>query len=56
MAQASQLDGEGGESDADGEFIRDCEMQVTLHLPSRKVDVRRPGKENSNSHGAKPVY
>ena len=23
---------------------------------SRKVDVRLPGKENSNSHGARPVH
>jgi hypothetical protein len=22
----------------------------------RKVDIRLPGKENSNSHGARPVY
>ena len=23
---------------------------------SRKVDIRLPGKENSNFHGAKPIY
>jgi hypothetical protein len=23
---------------------------------SRKVDIRLPGKENSNSHGARPVH
>ena len=23
---------------------------------ARKVDVRLPGKENSNSHGARPVH
>ena len=23
---------------------------------TRKVDVRLPGKRNSNSHGARPVY
>ena len=30
-------------------------VQVALHLPSRKVDVKLPGKGNSNSHGARPV-
>ena len=25
-------------------------------LAARKVDIRLPGKENSNSHGAGPVY
>ena len=29
--------------------------QVIAPLP-RKVDVRLPGKENSNSHGARPVH
>jgi len=24
--------------------------------PTRKVDIRLPGKGNSNSHGARPVY
>ena len=24
--------------------------------PARKVDIRLPGKRNSNSHGARPVY
>jgi len=26
------------------------------HRPARKVDVRLPGKGNSNSHGARPVH
>jgi len=26
------------------------------YLPLRKVDIRLPGKRNSNSHGARPVY
>ena len=25
-------------------------------MPARKVDVRLPGKGNSNSHGARPVH
>jgi len=25
-------------------------------IDTRKVDVRLPGKRNSNSHGARPVY
>ena len=25
-------------------------------VPARKVDIRLPGKENSNSRGARPVY
>ena len=24
--------------------------------PARMVDIRLPGKDNSNSHGARPVY
>jgi hypothetical protein len=28
----------------------------TSRTVSRKVDVRLPGKGNSNSHGARPVY
>jgi len=27
-----------------------------VRTPPRKVDVRLPGKGNSNSHGARPVY
>jgi len=27
-----------------------------LPAPDRKVDIRLPGKEKSNSHGARPVY
>ena len=30
-------------------------VQVFLSLP-RKVDIRLPGKVNSNSHGARPVH
>ena len=30
-------------------------LEVRLHL-GRKVDVRLPGKGNSNSHGARPVH
>ena len=29
---------------------------LSLRLPARKVDVRLPGKGNSNSHGARPVH
>jgi len=29
---------------------------LMLHLPYRKVDVMLPGKEDSNSHGARPVH
>ena len=29
---------------------------VDRALPSRKVDVRLPGKGNSNSHGSRPVH
>jgi len=38
------------------------DLQEQLPLPqvhllsSRKVDVRLPGKGNSNSHGARPVH
>ena len=28
----------------------------TMFLYARKVDVRLPGKGNSNSHGARPVH
>ena len=27
-----------------------------IHHLNRKVDIRLPGKENSNSHGARPVH
>ena len=27
-----------------------------MHGPTKKVDVRLPGKGNSNSHGARPVH
>jgi len=32
--------------------------KLTLQIPTRprKVDIRLPGKGNSNSHGARPVY
>ena len=29
---------------------------VVLSGVTRKEDIRKPGKENSNSHGARPVY
>ena len=32
------------------------EMPAGLLQGGRKVDVRLPGKENPNSHGARPVY
>jgi len=33
-----------------------CTSQV-FHPPlARKVDIRLPGKGNSNSHGTRPVY
>ena len=31
-------------------------QHLRRHLPIRKVDVRLPGKGNSNSHGARPVH
>ena len=30
--------------------------QNELYAPSRKVDIRLPGKENSKSNGTRPVY
>ena len=30
--------------------------QNVLYPPSRKVDIRLPGKDNSNSDGTRPVY
>ena len=50
--------GRGGERRGEGSGaalvydIRGGELQV----PTRKVDVRLPGEENSNSHGARPVH
>jgi len=42
------------------EFGFGCEEVVLRetfeHLLCRKVDVRLPGKRNSNSHGARPVH
>ena len=35
-------------------LVLDC-ITVFRTTP-RKIDVRPPGKGNSNSHGAKPVY
>ena len=29
---------------------------VFLHLATRRVDIRLPGKGNSSCHGARPVY
>ena len=40
------------EDRGDGVAQRECE----LCLRFRKVDVRLSGKENSNSHGARPVH
>jgi len=31
-------------------------MEVDIAQKPRKVDVRLPGKGNSNSHGARPVH
>ena len=31
-------------------------MQAPFPRPTRKVDIKLPGKGNSNSHGARPVY
>ena len=31
-------------------------QEVAEHAGSRKVDIRLPGKGNSNSHGARPVH
>jgi hypothetical protein len=32
------------------------ETPLLRQLPARKVDIRLPGKGNSDSHGARPVY
>ena len=32
------------------------ELEHVLHLYDGKVDMRLPGKGNSNSHGARPVH
>jgi len=32
------------------------EFQDLMSPGTRKVDIRLPGKGNSNSHGARPVY
>jgi len=37
-----------------GHQRRDPVLQEVLHLAFIKVDVRLPGKENSNFHGARP--
>jgi len=30
--------------------------ELTVRAPLSPVDIRLPGKGNSNSHGARPVY
>jgi len=39
---------------AEGRWLR-AEQRVNMSS-IRKVDIRLPGKGNSNSHGARPVY
>ena len=59
-----ELDKEGGVSDPGqrhlpGVRVRDARpvcLRERQRLPRRKVDVRLPGKGNSNSHGARPVH
>ena len=38
--------------------IREANQRPWLQVrrPNRKVDIRLHGKENSNSHGSRPVY
>ena len=33
-----------------------CAETTNMYAPARTVDVRLPGKGNSNSHGARPVH
>ena len=44
------MDSPGMRPSLGGQFLRGV-SQVT-----RKVDIRLPGKGDSNSHGARPVY
>ena len=37
-------------------MVRTCPFPVRRKVDVRKVDVRLPGKGNSNSHGARPVH
>ena len=53
----------GGPDRAELERVLDGEVsldqlprRVLLTLPAMKVDIRLPGKGNSNSRGARPVY
>ena len=39
-----------------GEYSLSAVMSVKVKTPHRRVDVRLPGKGNSNSHGARPVH
>ena len=45
-------------SNQEGHTFQGCRgRKVLLHLrAARKVDERLPGKENSNSNGARPVH
>ena len=47
-----------GASEVDGALRGAARRQVVVRVPLllRKVDIRLPGKGNSNSHGARPVH
>ena len=42
--------------ESESERTRERQPEVRFCVFSRKVDVRLPGKGNSNSHGARPVH
>ena len=47
------VDGGGG----GGSGVKKRKVAIKVSLPpTRKIDVRLPGKGNSNSHGERPVY
>ena len=50
--QEAQNKGFGPDLKAGGKLEAECGKRKG----TRKVDIRLPGKENSNSHGARPVY
>ena len=55
---AQTVDAEEGLADLmwDRKGVRLPRAPDSLPPPDRKVDVRLPGKGNSNSHGARPVH
>jgi len=51
-----RVEGGGGRFKVDLRGQRRAAPRPRVAAPTRKVDVRLPGKGNSNSHGARPVH